>query len=109
MKTTVSRYDFERAFVDADRKENFSYEALGLLFDYFEELESDLGEEIELDVIAICCEYSEDTPEAIANNYWDRDSVPDDEEELRGQVREYLEANTTLVGETSTGFVYLAF
>jgi hypothetical protein len=54
MKTTVSRYDFERAFVDADRKENFSYEALGLLFDYFESYEEETGQEIELDVIAIC-------------------------------------------------------
>jgi hypothetical protein len=109
MKTTVSKYDFERAFVDADRKDQFSYEALGLLFDYFESYEEETGQEIELDVIAICCEYTEDTAEGIANNYWDRDSVPDDEEELRDQVREYLEANTTLIGETSTGFVYLAF
>jgi hypothetical protein len=109
MKTTVSMYDFERAFVDAGRKDQFTYEGLRLLFEYFEEYEESTGEEVELDVIAICCEYSEDTPEAIANNYWDRDSVPDDEDELRDQVREYLEANTTLVGETSTGFVYACF
>jgi hypothetical protein len=109
MKTTVSRYDFERAFFDAGRKEQFSYEAMGLLFDYFEQYEQDTGEEIELDVIAICCEYSEDTLEDIANNYWDRDSVPDDEDELRDQVREYLEANTSIVGETPTGFVYACF
>jgi hypothetical protein len=109
MKTTVSMYDFERAFVDAGRKDQFTYEGLRLLFEYFEEYEESTGEEVELDVIALCCEYSEDTPEAIANNYWDRDSVPDDEDELRDQVREYLEANTTLVGETSTGFVYACF
>jgi hypothetical protein len=109
MKTTVSRYDFERAFVDADRKDNFSYEALGLLFDYFESYEEETGEEIELDVIAICCEYSEDTPEGIANNYWSVDDLTQDEEELRDQVREYLEANTSIVGETATGFVYACF
>ena len=108
MKTTVSRYDFERAFVDADRKENFSYEALDLLFDYFEELEADLGEEIELDVIAICCEYTEDTLEDIANNYR-IDLVDVDEEDQADFVRNYLEAHTTLIGETATGFVYLAF
>jgi hypothetical protein len=108
MKTTVSKYDFERAFVDADRKENFSYEALGLLFDYFEELEADLGEEIELDVIAICCEYSEDTIEDIANNYR-IDLVDVDEEDQADFVRNYLEAHTTLIGETATGFVYLSF
>jgi hypothetical protein len=106
MKTTISHASqFRDAFHQADRHDQFSYEALNMLYEYFEDCDPDM----ELDVIAICCEYTEDTPEAIANNYWDRDSVPDDEEELRDQVREYLEANTTLVGETSTGFVYSAF
>ena len=108
MKTTVSLYDFRRAFEQC-RPDNFSYEGLGLLFAYFEEWEGLSGEEIELDVIAICCEYNEDTYEGIAKNYWDRDSVPDDEDELRDQVREYLEANTSIVGETPTGFVYACF
>jgi hypothetical protein len=108
MKTTVSRYDFERAFVDADRKENFSYEALGLLFDYFESYEEETGQEIELDVIAICCDYSEDTLQDIANNYG-IDLVDVDEEDQADFVRNYLEAHTTLIGETATGFVYLSF
>jgi hypothetical protein len=114
MKTTVSRYDFERAFVDADRKENFSYEALGLLFDYFEDYEEQTGEEIELDVIAICCEYTEDTVQDIARNYSIdlNDANPEDddyEEQCTEAVRDYLNDNTQLVGETSTGFVYLSF
>jgi hypothetical protein len=108
MKTTVSRYDFERAFIDADRKENFSYEALGLLFDYFESYEEETGQEIELDVIAICCEYSEDTLESIAANYSIDVEGLDDDEKIEA-VRDYLEAHTMLIGETATGFVYLAF
>ena len=108
MKTTVSRYDFERAFVDADRKENFSYEALGLLFDYFESYEEETGQEIELDVIAICCEYSEDTIEDIIANY-SIDVEGMDEDEKIDAVRDYLNDNTMLVGETATGFVYLSF
>jgi hypothetical protein len=108
MKTTVSRYDFERAFVDADRKENFSYEALGLLFDYFESYEEETGQEIELDVIAICCEYTEDNPDDIIANY-SIDVEDMDEDEKIDAVRDYLNDNTTLVGETATGFVYLAF
>jgi hypothetical protein len=108
MKTTVSKYDFERAFVDANRKDNFSYEALGLLFDYFESYEEETGQEIELDVIAICCEYSEDTLQDIANNYG-IDLVDVDEEDQADFVRNYLEAHTTLVGETATGFVYACF
>jgi hypothetical protein len=108
MKTTISKYDFERAFVDADRKENFSYEALGLLFDYFESYEEETGEEIELDVIAICCEYSEDNPDDIISNYSIDVEGMDDDEKIEA-VRDYLSDNTTLIGETATGFVYACF
>jgi hypothetical protein len=108
MKTTVSRYDFERAFVDADRKENFSYEGLKVLFDYLEDYEEQTGEEIELDVIALCCDYSEDNPDDIIANYSIDVEGLDDDEKIDA-VRDYLNDNTTLVGETSTGFVYLSF
>lgn len=114
MKTTVSRYDFERAFVDADRKENFSYEALGLLFDYFEDYEEQTGEEIELDVIAICCDYTEDTVADIARNYSidlnDADPEADDyDDQCRQIVFDYLSDRTSVVGDTADGFVYLSF
>lgn len=114
MKTTVNRYDFERAFVQADRKENFSYEALGLLYKYFEQYEEDTGEEIELDVIAICCEYSEDSVAEIARNYSidlnDVDPEADDyEDQCRQIVFDYLSDHTSVVGDTATGFVYAAF
>jgi len=108
MKTTVSKYDFERAFVTADRKENFSYEGLAVLFDYLEELEVSTGEELELDVIALCCEYTEDNPDDIIANYSIDVEGLDDDEKIEA-VRDYLTENTQLVGETSTGFVYLAF
>jgi hypothetical protein len=106
MKTTISHASqFRDAFRQVDRCGQFSYEALNMLYEYFEDVDPDM----ELDVIAICCEYTEDTPEGIANNYWSVDDLTQDEEELRDQVREYLEANTSIVGETPTGFVYLSF
>ena len=113
MKTTISLYDFRREFEQC-RPNNFSYEALWLLFAYFEELEESTGEEIDFDVIAICCEYSEDTAEEIARNYSidlsDLDPEDDDyEEQCTEAVRDYLNENTQLVGETSTGFVYAIF
>lgn len=37
------------------RPQQFSYEALGELFEYYEEL----GENVEFDPVAICCEWSE--------------------------------------------------
>jgi hypothetical protein len=107
MKITVSRYDFERAFFDADRKENFSYEGLNLLFDYMEEYEERAGE-IELDVIALCCDYCEETEEGIIENYSiDMEGVEEDERTT--VVREYLEYHTTVVGETASGFVFACF
>ena len=114
MKTTVSKYDFERAFVDAGRKDQFTYEAIGLLFDYFEDYEDSTGEEIELDVIAICCDYSEDTVTEISRNYSidltdDEGNDTLDDNEKADIVREYLQENTSLVGETATGFVYAIF
>jgi hypothetical protein len=109
MKTTVSRYDFERAFVDADRKENFSYEGLNALFDYLESYEEETGQEIELDVIALCCDYTEDTVKGIAEAYGLELPEDETEEEHRQAVFDYLTDHTSVVGDTADGFVYLSF
>ena len=58
MKTNVNLSDFRDAFQSHDRK-NFSYEGLEALFNYLEEYEESTGEEVELDVIALCCDFSE--------------------------------------------------
>jgi hypothetical protein len=111
MKTTIDTAgQFRDQFAQCGRKDQFSYEALGLLFDYFEDCDPDM----ELDVIAICCDYSEESAEDIARNYSidlnDADPEDDDyDDQCRQIVRQYLDHNTTVVGETSTGFVYLAF
>jgi hypothetical protein len=112
---TVDTYDFRRAF-ETCRPDNFSYEGLGLLFDYLDELSDDVGEPVELDVIAICCDYSEDTVQAIADNYSielpEREEDQDDDEYgevCTDAVRDYLQGNTSIVGETSDGFVFANF
>ena len=58
IKQTVTESDFRDAF-QAIRPDNFSYEGLGALYEYLEELSEDTGEDIELDVIALCCDYTE--------------------------------------------------
>lgn len=114
MKTTVSLYDFRRAFEQADRK-NFSYEGQEVLFDYLESLESDCGIEYELDVIALCCEYSEDTFDNVASNYdidiSDIDQDDDDDEkaeQLKTIVLDYLNDHTSVVGEVGSDSVIYA-
>ena len=58
MKQTINEFDFLQAFKEC-RPSNFSYAGLSALYDYLEQLENDIGEEIELDVIGLCCEYAE--------------------------------------------------
>ena len=58
MKQTINEFDFVQAFKEL-RPDNFSKAGLFALYDYLEQLEDDIGEEIELDVIALCCEYAE--------------------------------------------------
>lgn len=56
----------------SNRSENFSYEGLEALYNYLEQYEEDTGEEIELDIIALCCEFSEyESLEAFQNDYGD--------------------------------------
>jgi len=60
MKKTLSFYDFCDEWEKwEDRKNTFSYEGKKALFEYLEEYEESTGEEIELDIIALCCDYTE--------------------------------------------------
>lgn len=59
MITTINKNDFIQAFKTMGRDGQFSHEALQELFKYYEELEDSTGQQIELDVISICCEWTE--------------------------------------------------
>ena len=59
MKQTINFSQFVDAFNGMGRGKQFSYDGLKALFDYLEQYGEDTGEEVELDVIALCCEYSE--------------------------------------------------
>jgi len=56
---TIDIYDFRRAFADYDRANEFSYDGLDALFDWLDELSADTDTSYELDVIALCCEFTE--------------------------------------------------
>jgi hypothetical protein len=107
MKTTISIYDFRDAFHQCGRGDQFSYDGLRVLFEALEQYEDDTGSEVELDVIALCCEYSEDTPEEIAQNYGI--DLEDDGNELNN-VLDYLHDHTMVCGVTKDGsIVYQSF
>lgn len=96
----IGKYQFREEFQAMGRSDQFSQDALGLLFDYLDQLSDDCGQQIELDVIGICCDYAEDTPEDIARYY----SIDIDD------VMCYLNDNSIVVGETDNGtIVYRQF
>ena len=101
MKQTVSLNDFRDAFRAYDRLDNFSYDGLGALFEYLEELEEDTGEEMELDVIAICCDFSEydSAVDCITGNGYDLGCITNikDDDEKEDAALEYLRDNTTVI------------
>ena len=68
MKKTINIYDFRNAF-ETLRPNDFSYEAIEVLWNYFEEYEESTDTEIELDVIAICCDYTESTISEALEDY----------------------------------------
>ena len=111
MKQRVNQYDFEQAFRSHGRfggdNDNFSYEALQLLFEYFEELEDSCDTEIELDVIAICCDYCEMTRAEIISSYDCEDKLlllerpQNNQEDITPEsVEEWLSNRTSYVGKT---------
>ena len=105
-----SVYQFREAFRLAGRTDQFSYEGLEVLFDYLDNLSEDIGEPIELDVIALCCEYYESSIEELIKQYnIDTSYAEGDEDEIKEMVREYLEYKTSVCGEVCGGFVYAAF
>lgn len=101
-QTINTASSFRDEFRACGRADQFSYEALGILFDYLEAYEMDTGEEIELDVISLCCNFSEDSPEAIARDY-SIDIEGMDEGQTLYEVIETLEENNAYVGQTEDG------
>jgi hypothetical protein len=105
MKTTVNFTEFRDYFYGI-RPDNFSYEGLKTLFEYFEEYEESTGEEIEMDVIAICCDFSEDSFENIADQYGIELDLDMGEDYQMQQVIEHLEGEGVYLGDSIHGIVY---
>lgn len=100
MKTTVNFYDFRNAFERMDRGSQFSYEGLEILFNGLEEFEDDTGEEMDLDVIALCCDFSEMTELEIRDAYGLEDHQ---------SSTDFLNNNTWVLGATDKTVIFRTF
>lgn len=121
VQTSISFAEFRNAFERYNRAANFSAQGLRLLYNYFEDFE----ENIAFDVVAICCDYCEMSIDDIIHDYKiDIENHNYDFQPLTGDfiadmkasanlrrniVRDYLEENTCVIGETEEGFVFACF
>ena len=110
MCQNVKETAFHNAFRNMGRAENFSHEGRAALFDYLEQLEADMGEAIELDVIALCCEFSEyaSALECLEDCGYDYEPEGDDEDEREADALEWL-GDQTFVIEHDSGIVVQEF
>jgi hypothetical protein len=59
MKTIVTEFQFVESFRLCGRETQFSVPARRALFEYLEEYENSIAEELTLDPIGLCCEWAE--------------------------------------------------
>ena len=106
MHITVTSAMFADAFRRMGRENQFSREALEALFNYLEEYEQDTGEDLELDVVGLCCDFTEYgtaveaaadygfTSELEAEDYEDAESYEDAKED---EALEWLQDRTEVI------------
>jgi len=130
MKQNITFCSFCDAFRDMNRDNNFSYDGKRALFDYLESYEEDTDEEIELDIIALCCEYNEyedlneylntyyTTEEInefigeITGNKEERSLNEDEETEFKAFMENEISENTTLIklgDDLNDGFIIRSY
>ena len=100
MIQAINKYEFERAFDDHGREDQFSYDGLNALFGYLENYGEETGEAVELDVIALCCDYCEydnALEAAIAYGYTPDEDEDEDEDEIEEAATEYLNDRTMVI------------
>ena len=105
MHININFTQFHNQFRIMDRDSNFSYEGLMSLFDYLEDVNPDM----ELDVISICCDYSENTVGKLSEMY-SIDISGLDEKESLSSVIDYLSENSNVINITAKNtIVYSQF
>jgi len=116
MKKTMTTHEIAESLIN-DQYANWSRNGARALAEYLEELEESTGEEMELDVVAIRCDFSEwPSLQAWAEDYfvnWREDlGIQADEEgeigEIDEKIREYIHDRGTLI-EFDGGIIVSSF
>ena len=96
---TINEYQFADAFRAANRSNQFSHSGLRALFASCEQHSEDTGEDVELDVIAICVQFSEYESLEFALSTYDYSAACD------GDGMEWLAERTTVISLANGGII----
>lgn len=94
------------------RDKDYSLDALLALFDYLDGLSEDIGQDIELDVIALCCEWQEfDSLEELADayNHQFTEEQLQDVEAHKDDIIQYFHDNTQTISLNNGGYLISEF
>ena len=69
----VSKSEFRDEFSKMNRKDKFSYEGLNALYDWLDEYYEEADKPYDLDVIEICCDFTEYDSLEEFNKYYNRE------------------------------------
>jgi len=98
MKKTVNFSDFVDGFQKIGRGNQFSSDGLTIMFNYLENLEEEIGEEIEFDPIGICCTYTEYTLDEFNSDY-------ETKFKTLQEVEDYVSFRSDTVGLTENSII----
>jgi hypothetical protein len=118
MKETLNKYEIADRLSE-DENSSFTYSGAMALAEHLEDLEADLGEELEFDKVAIRCDFSQyESLIDWATDYfsqWRGDldidadlDEEDDLEEIEEIIREYIQDHGTLI-EFDDGIIVSSF
>ena len=109
MKMTLSTNEAARMLRE-DENAKWSYNGAIAIVEYLEELEQETGEEMELDVVAIRCDWSEHASlEDWATDYgFAPESSQEDEREREEEIRDYIQDRGQLI-EFAGGIIVSSF
>lgn len=98
-KSNIGFCEFCDSFGQGSYQKNFSYEGKQALYDYLTNSEEELGEEIELDTVALCCDFVEyacalDYAQSFSEFEFNEE---DSEEEKEKKALEFLQDSTQVI------------
>lgn len=99
------------------RGDSFGYKGWKAIGEYLQELSDDIGQDVEVDIVSLCCDYSmAESAEDFAGQYEDfMDSIDPEEWEGMGEdekieaIRDYLQDETSVVVCEEDMIIWQAF